>query len=822
MATRLSLPLRASVCLTCLMLSLLFLGVALGLVPDPQPAVLAGRKALSEQLAVQCGYLAEMNKHAALLSSLEGAVRRSSDLLSAGIRAPDGKLRHATARHEEHWARAHPVLSSATHLRVPIAVNGKRWGSLEMSYRQEAAEIPFLRAPILPLATFAGVVGGALFYLYLRLLLGRLSVSQPGTIPRRVRTALNTLAEGVVILDEKEQIVVANKAFGDLVGQTAAQLEGKKVSELGWKQLVKSPDGMPWNRTLDEGVAQVGALLTLDRDDQQKRILSVNASPILGDDGRRRGAMATFDNLTVLQRKNAHLRLLLLQLRKSRTEIRAQNKQLKILATRDPLTGCLNRRAFFQDFETQWSAALTEKVPVACIMVDIDHFKSINDRFGHATGDQVLAQTAKTIRTLVRKRDLVCRYGGEEFCILLPGLGLEEAMQVGERCRAGVAAKPMGGVNVTASLGASAVSLGATQPSEMLDQADKALYIAKRGGRNRVVGWHQVPPEAVAPSQKLAEKGSDWDREKQPEAKVPVAPPVAIPFHAVTALVAALGHRHADTAEHSRRVADLCVAAARGLLSRRECYVLEVAALLHDIGKLGVPDAVLLKPGALNQAEWKVIRTHEHIGEEIIESAFSCPELTAIVVNHHAFYGGTAAEPDLPSGQDIPVGARILAIADAYDAIVSDRVYRKGRPPAVAAAELRRCAGTQFDPELVERFLAVVMDRKPTSGLAIERPVALQIGMQIEKLAAALDSTDTGTLVAMARHLHGMATAHDVAAVASAAQQLEQAAGTGCDSCQIAELTIQLIDACRATYRSYLPSPEDAAAEDCEEEALVG
>src|SRR5205807_428438 len=149
----------------------------------------------------------------------------------------------------------------------------------------------------------------------------------------------------------------------------------------------------------------------LNRADQQQRILSVNSSPIMAEDGRRRGAMATFDNLTILERKNARLRTLLQQLRRSRTEDRAQNKQHKILATRDPLTSCLNRRA-------------------------------------------------------------------------------------------GMAAKPMGGVNVTASLGVSAVSLGGRQPSEMLDQADKALYVAKRGGRNRVVGWHQIPPDQLFEKEK--------------------------------------------------------------------------------------------------------------------------------------------------------------------------------------------------------------------------------------------------------------------------------------------------------------------------------
>ena len=285
--TRLSLPLRTSVCLTCLMLSLLFLASALGLLPDPHAAVLQGRKSLSEQLAVQCSYLVELKKLSAILPSLEGAVHRNPDLLSAAIRGTDGKLLYTTARHEENWSKAPPILSTSTHVRLPIAMNNKRWGTLELSFRQEKQSLlPFLHSPILPLATFEGVVGGSLFYIYLRLLFGRMSLNQSGTIPRRVRTALNTLAEGVVILDENEQIVIANTAFANLLGCTAPQLEGKKVSEFGWSNQEEQAAGFPWQRSLGEGTPQVGAMLKLNVDDQQQRILSVNSSPIVGEDGR--------------------------------------------------------------------------------------------------------------------------------------------------------------------------------------------------------------------------------------------------------------------------------------------------------------------------------------------------------------------------------------------------------------------------------------------------------------------------------------------------------------------------------------------------------
>src|SRR5262249_27858647 len=153
-----------------------------------------------------------------------------------------------------------------------------------------------------------------------------------------------------------------------------------------------------------------------------------------------------------------------------------QNQELRTLATRDPLTGCLNRRAFFTEFETHWAAAQRYDQALSIIMLDIDHFKSINDTHGHSAGDQVLQQVAAAVKSMLRKTDAVCRYGGEEFCILLPHTTLTEAAQAAERFRQGVAARKCGEISVTTSVGVSAVSLGAGQPQELLEQADKALY----------------------------------------------------------------------------------------------------------------------------------------------------------------------------------------------------------------------------------------------------------------------------------------------------------------------------------------------------------
>lgn len=205
-----------------------------------------------------------------------------------------------------------------------------------------------------------------------------------------------------------------------------------------------------------------------------------------------RGVLTTFDDITSLESKHTDLERTLQQLKDRHAEIGRQNQKLHILASRDGLTGCLNRRALEAQFHALFSAARREGAELSCIMFDIDHFKSVNDRYGHDTGDRVLQRAAKTLQSGTRDNDLVGRYGGEEFCLVLPGLDLDQATEVAERLRRGIQSDSAGARSpaaVTASLGVASLASGAQGPSELVKQADQALYTAKEGGRNRVVRW---------------------------------------------------------------------------------------------------------------------------------------------------------------------------------------------------------------------------------------------------------------------------------------------------------------------------------------------
>ena len=284
-----------------------------------------------------------------------------------------------------------------------------------------------------------------------------------------------------------------------------------------------------------------------------------------------------------------------------------------------------------------------------------------------------------------------------------------------------------------------------------------------------------------------------------------------IPFEAVTALVSALAYRDRATAEHSRRVADLCVMAAAGLLDYRSTYILETAAMLHDIGKIGVPDQILSKPSPLSREEWKLIRQYDRMGAGIIAGTFNCEELDEVIRSLHTPYGYRANSESELAGPSLPLAARLLAIADGYDAMRANKPYRKGRSHDQCIAELRRYAGVQFDPELVEHFANVVgpeaISSCPKTG-NISKRTAMQFGMQIERFARAIDAKDTVGLKILADELTTMAREHRIDAIADAASRLHLAAkDENAQWLRLLNDTQLILEMCRATQRVFLASP---------------
>lgn len=785
--------------MVALAVTLLMSGHVLGLIPNERDAVMAGRSQLCESLAINFSLLAQKADVSTLRTSLMAIQKRNPDVISLGIRRNDGKFLFQVGPHAENWV-AHPTgHSTETHMYVPITRNGEDWGTVEVCFTpiHKGGIVGILSHPAISLTLFMSLTGLPVFFIYLRSVLTQLNPSK--VVPRRVKSALDTLAEGLLVLDKHGRIVLANSAFTTTCEKTIEELIGKHPDELPWRieDERDSNDSqafsmnLPWVDVLSRGEAQRGRLLGLES--KEGVTFVVNAAPIVDEKGDNRGVITSFEDVSKLQQKKAELASMLDTLRQSAERIRNQNKELERLATRDPMTGCLNRRSFFIHFDNYWSESARHDDELSCVMVDVDHFKSINDNHGHSVGDDVLKAVARCLLESARDYDIVARYGGEEFSILMPRTNISEAAQAAERVRQALEALKIGDLKVTASLGVSCRRQGAGDPQQMLDQADKCLYFAKRNGRNQVASFDQIPDEF-----ELEEETSS--SQSSPEAS-------KIPYPAVTALTSALAYRDNLTASHSRRVADLCVAVGQGLMSLSSCYVLEIAALLHDIGKIGVPDSILLKTEALTPDEWAVMRHHDRIGVEIIRASFGSEDLTEIVENYRRYF----VEAESPGA--IPLGARILAVADAYDSMITDKPYRPGRTPEEAFAELRQCAGSQFDPAIVDRFIEAVRIEKRTTPVdnRISRETALGIGIELERLATAVDQQNLQVLKAMATRLAAKATKSGAHAIAERALELQDAVVAGGDLIGVLRTANDLLEECRSTQASFVDGQLPAA-----------
>ncbi len=783
---------RLSLGLSLFVMTLLLGVEMLGVLPDPQQAILDSRKKTCESLAVYAALAIQKGDYHAIQTTMDVLKERNEDILSTALRREDGKILATAGDHERHWENTKENLSTQQNVQVPVFKGEHRWGAFEVSFASMHAHVlgslwgrPMIKimALVIPLA-FLG------FFLLMKKTLRHLDPS--AVVPERVKLTLDSLVEGVVLMDHQERIVLANKAFERNMGDAKTQFLGRKASELNWRfpQTRERAVDFPWRKAISEGVSQSAIPLSMQRGGEEMRTFMVNGAPIVDAQGKTRGALATFDDVTHIEAQNSKLQKMLNALKVSRDEIRRQNRALQILATQDPLTGCLNRRAFFERFEIEFHRARRYGHDFGCIMVDIDHFKSVNDNHGHPVGDKVLQKVSHILRDCLRGSDVVCRYGGEEFCLSLTETGMKGAMKTAERIRQTISANPIFGIQVTVSLGVSSLEQAPGNPSELLSQADKALYKAKNGGRNRVIEYSK----AIEDRSESGTGDGDARETKTTGANA------HIPHHVVKALMLALEHRDVPTAEHSRKVGDLCVAAAQGLMSINEIAVLEIAGLLHDIGKLGVADSILLKPGPLTEAEWLIMQDHERRSVDVIASTFSSPELVKIVKYHsHWFDGSSSTEAGQPKGEAIPLGARILQIADAFDAMVSHRPYRRACSYEAAYEELRRCAGTQFDPELVEHFVDVVKARDESRRegvLSVSNSVKLEIGREVETLLISVNTASWGDLSLSADHLATLAAKYGLDRVAEAAKEIKLAVVENRGQMEIMQLASKLLGVC--------------------------
>ncbi|HYI36622.1 MAG TPA: diguanylate cyclase [Thermoleophilaceae bacterium] len=361
--------------------------------------------------------------------------------------------------------------------------------------------------------------------------------------------------------------------------------------------------------------------------------------------------------------------------------------RLTAVARTDELTGIPNRRAFQERFDQELARAARDAQPLSVLVGDLDGFKLVNDRQGHPEGDAALRRVAGELERWKRATDVAARVGGEEFALLLPATAHDEAEQVAERLRLGIREVFAGDeVPLSISFGIATFPVHAPDGPGVLRAADQALYSAKEKGRDRSVVFSEEASESLEGARQRLADSSEMQ------------------LATVVGLAEALDIRDTGTGEHSRTVARYA-----GLMARRMGFAgqrverIELAGLLHDVGKIGISDTVLTKPGPLNEEEWLQMRTHPQIGARLLGRP-ELADLRSWIVAHHERPDGKGYPFGL-SGAEIPMEARILSVADAYEAMTANRVYKRAMAREAARQELMACAGAQFDAEVVDVFL---------------------------------------------------------------------------------------------------------------------
>lgn len=794
---------RLAISIGLISVSVIWLAVGLKLIPDAIQPQVSGRLNFAESMAVSATAMVEANRIRDLEQVLAEIDRRNHELISVGMRDSDGQLSFHTGDHPQNWQA--DGSSNTDQMTIKLYQNRKPSGALELKFtplRQEGWSS--LLAFPLPLVLFCGALIILLNWSYLGRTLRQLNPAR--VVPDRVRSAFDTLTDGLLLIDNDRQIVMANQAFLRIVQRGNKDLLGQSIDTFEW-HFEKSPsaaDGSPWERCLVSQQTQRGDVVTFNSGGQQTTRYAVGATPIVGADELCRGALVSFHDVTALEQKKEQMAKMLTELSASRDEVQRKNHDLQVLASTDPLTSCLNRRSFFDRFRALWDKS--PKV-LAAFMVDIDHFKLINDNYGHSTGDIVLQETGKMLLELVDAKGLVGRYGGEEFAIVIDSMDLSAAHSFANQMRVEFIKRRPGGLDATMSVGVSTREQGAMDCQHLLEQADQGLYVAKREGRNRVVCWDKAHA-----FQMLADEKSTGERSDSHG--IPLGQVTSIQYPVVTAMLSALAFRDRETAVHSTRVARLCLQVGRRLMNKDELYELEIAALLHDVGKIGVPDAILKKPGPLDAEEWKIMHWHDDIGIEIVRAAFASEKITEFIQGHFRRSRDSVSTQAMDWENVRPLGARVLTVCDAFDAMTNDRIYRKAMSHDDALAELYRGAKDQFDPLIVRTLERVLVDEGKTAVADPPReasrlvPTPLEMGAFVEHLSHAIAAGDVAQLREIAKRVETAAAQHNIDSVVQAASRLELSIDQNEASLnQLVGLADEIIDLCRSSRMQIIENP---------------
>ena len=384
--------------------------------------------------------------------------------------------------------------------------------------------------------------------------------------------------------------------------------------------------------------------------------------------------------------------------------------EVQQLSIKDPLTNLNNRRGFFEEANPQAQTAFDRQENLSALMVDIDNFKIVNDIYGHFVGDYVLKSVAGEIQKALRQTDLLGRFGGEEFIAILPDTTLELALVIAERVRTKVENHQafIDGfqISITVSIGISHMQKSSGSLDALLTQADQAMYAAKRAGRNQVVTFQSIHLNQLRKGivfENEPARVNDYQQKSTDAAK--------IYDETIEGWARALELRDKETKGHARRVTEMTIELAKRFgITDKALVNYRRGALLHDIGKIAIPDHILFKPGKLSPEEWETMRKHPVYAFELLSPITFLQDVIDIPYCHHEHWDGSGYPRGL-KGEEIPLAARIFTVIDIWDALSTDRPYRQAWEPERVCEYICQESGKLLDPAVISPFIEMLTDQ---------------------------------------------------------------------------------------------------------------
>ncbi len=515
------------------------------------------------------------------------------------------------------------------------------------------------------------------------------------------RTLIDSLGEAIHVVDRDLRFILFNTTFKKWNERLGLETDaiGRKLFEIF--AFLPASVRAEYKKVFSTGKMAVSE----DRNKIGSREIVTETRKIPVFEGNKVARVITVVNdITEHKLKDKRLKIL-------NKELLHSNKRLKQMVLRDPHTGLFNHRYLGEIIEAEFLRAKRSSHSLSVVMIDIDYFKSINEVYGHKFGDLILKQLAHQLKRALRQYDIIIRFGGEEFVIISPGTDRATIMLMAQRLLESMNLYSFGdkknAIKLKLSMGvASFPEDRAVMGMDLVELSEQVLLKVKESGGNNVFCAHDLG-DLAKPKPSGQDKSPEVGLLKDKIDKLTREANQSL-IEAVLAFARTIELKDHYTGDHVEKTVHYAVEIARALnLSKHEAERIKQAAILHDLGKIGISEKILLKKGKLTNKEYDEIKKHPRIGVDIIRPIQFLHGLIPLILYHHERWDGRGY-PNGLSGQDIPMGARIIALADVYQALTSDRPYRRAYTKEEAIKIIKEGAGTQFDPEIVNVFLKIL------------------------------------------------------------------------------------------------------------------